>query len=407
MPRRPNHSLEDELVFLENSVAWFDDVRESGAAMVPPSFPDLGQRQKATANVGALDLRTGEIVESIDIVYAAPAENETVQRAYLIEAEFKREIKHGFVHVWKMCRLLKPSVRPELEVDWEIKKENIMVECIIWGPYATSIRGRRYTHQQSREALNDIAAQQFVAQQIGLDANIRHFLDVLEDGMQWWVFTSMVASEDLFSLAYRSIFTDSTARFWFRQVLNVSMVRFACTICRVLLNQSLFSVKAVVKLHKAGVCHRNLGLESVLLQDGKDVAILSDFEFSCRIPYAKNRSEDSMRRLILCDTICGRPLYIAPEIWKEEQAFDGFEVDIWALGTMLYIMLVGSDPWNIARQDDPRYTYLIIKGKLEESLIDRKLNPLAIDLLKRIFQEDPRNRLILYELRHHPWVLNA
>lgn len=157
----------------------------------------------------------------------------------------------------------------------------------------------------------------------------------------------------------------------------------------------------------AGICHQNLGLESVLLQEDKDIAILSDFEFSCRIPYVKHLTEDTMRRLIVLEKICGKPQYIAPEVWKGTSAFDAFAVDIWALGTMLFVMLVGSEPWNIARQDDERFANLILHGELEEFLNNKHLNPLATGLLSRILQESPRDRITLYELRHHPWVLET
>jgi len=44
---------------------------------------------------------------------------------------------------------------------------------------------------------------------------------------------------------------------------------------------------------------------------------------------------------------CGTPDYVAPEM-LEENAFDGYsyEVDVWALGVIVYILLVGKCPFE-------------------------------------------------------------
>ena len=44
-------------------------------------------------------------------------------------------------------------------------------------------------------------------------------------------------------------------------------------------------------------------------------------------------------------TICGTPNYIAPEI-LDSQRGHSFEVDIWAMGVVLYTVLIGKPPFE-------------------------------------------------------------
>jgi calcium/calmodulin-dependent protein kinase I len=44
-------------------------------------------------------------------------------------------------------------------------------------------------------------------------------------------------------------------------------------------------------------------------------------------------------------TTCGTPTYIAPEILQSSTGY-GKEVDMWAVGVMLYVMLCGYPPFS-------------------------------------------------------------
>lgn len=93
-------------------------------------------------------------------------------------------------------------------------------------------------------------------------------------------------------------------------------------------SKKLFSqiASAVYYAHELKCVHRDLKLENVLL-DGNGHAKLTDFGFTREMA---TRSQ--------LETICGTTVYMAPEL-IERKCYDGFKVDIWSLGIILYTMI--------------------------------------------------------------------
>ena len=101
--------------------------------------------------------------------------------------------------------------------------------------------------------------------------------------------------------------------------------------------------------------------------------------------------------------------YIAPEIRAKEESFDGHAVDIWGAGVILYIMVVGQQPWEIAEPVADFQFRMISTGHLVDYLVhlgnvNSRLSPDLVDLLQRMFFRDPRDRLGLEQIRAHPWM---
>ena len=160
-----------------------------------------------------------------------------------------------------------------------------------------------------------------------------------------------------------------------------------------------------------GVCHRDMSLENILV-DEYTRSIVIDLGMCLRVPYDDGGGEigdvssGGLRRLIKPLIPCGKPNYISPEILASEGPFDGFAIDLWSTGIILFIMLVGLPPWEFARAEDPRYK-MVIKGQLARMLKSwgRPVSALAADLLQKMLMEDPRQRLSLTEMKDHPWVI--
>uniref|UniRef100_A0A0K0CVW4 Protein kinase domain-containing protein n=1 Tax=Angiostrongylus cantonensis TaxID=6313 RepID=A0A0K0CVW4_ANGCA len=99
--------------------------------------------------------------------------------------------------------------------------------------------------------------------------------------------------------------------------------------------------------------------------------------------------------------VCGTPTYCAPEILNESGY--GFAVDVWSLGVLLHVMLVGFAPFRST--DRIRLFRLITSGKIHFELPEWKgITPKARDLLRRMLCMNPMKRILPSEIPSHAWI---
>jgi len=145
-------------------------------------------------------------------------------------------------------------------------------------------------------------------------------------------------------------------------------------------------VNTMIFLHGQNVIHRDLKLGNLFLDGNLDIRI-GDFGLATQLSSPTERKR----------TICGTPNYIAPEI-LEPNANNGhsFEVDTWALGVIMYTMLVGQPPFETA---SVKTTYKRIKDNVYAFPKDIHMSPAARNLITRILAAKPSDRPSLQGVR--------
>ena len=152
---------------------------------------------------------------------------------------------------------------------------------------------------------------------------------------------------------------------------------------KILFKQIMEGIKYI---HSKNIVHRDIKLENILIDLNNNIKIC-DFGVSKRI-HSNSILEDQ----------CGTPVYMAPEIIKNE-GYKGFPVDIWSAGVSLYLMLSGNIPFNKTS-----------KHSLQEDILNSTYPPItgisneADDLLRGLLDKNPSTRLTVDEVLVHPWL---
>ena len=144
-------------------------------------------------------------------------------------------------------------------------------------------------------------------------------------------------------------------------------------------------------IHSLGIVHRDLKPENLLLTSEHILKII-DFGLS---NYFQTGQEN------LLSTPCGSPCYASPEMVAGKK-YDGFKIDVWACGIILYAMLCGYLPF-----EDPDNEVLfkkILECKLE---YPSYVNRISIDLIEKILVTDPEKRITIPEIKKHSFYLKG
>ncbi|KAL6524322.1 Calcium-dependent protein kinase 17 [Orobanche gracilis] len=150
-------------------------------------------------------------------------------------------------------------------------------------------------------------------------------------------------------------------------------------------------VQIVHTCHSMGVIHRDLKPENFLLLNKDENSPLKATDFGLSVFFKEGE---------VFKDIVGSAYYIAPEVLKRRY---GPEVDIWSIGVMLYILLSGVPPFW-AESENGIFN-AILRGHIDFSSDPwPSISNGAKDLVRKMLNSDPKQRLTAFEVLSHSWI---
>lgn len=141
-------------------------------------------------------------------------------------------------------------------------------------------------------------------------------------------------------------------------------------------------------IHEHNVVHRDLKPENLLLEKGNILKII-DFGLS---NYFTGQ---------LLSTPCGSPCYASPEMVSGNK-YNGFYIDVWSTGIILYAMICGYLPF-----EDPSNEILFQKILECHLQYPSHVSNKAKNLMKKILVTDPNVRIKIEQIKKHPFYLQG
>ncbi|XVE78991.1 hypothetical protein DITRI_Ditri14bG0022300 [Diplodiscus trichospermus] len=144
--------------------------------------------------------------------------------------------------------------------------------------------------------------------------------------------------------------------------------------------------------HSMGVIHRDLKPENFLLLNKDENSPLKATDFGLSVFY---KPGDVFKDIV------GSAYYIAPEVLKRRY---GPEADIWSIGVMLYILLSGVPPFWA--ESEHGIFNSILRGHVDFTSDPwPSISPQAKDLVRKMLNSDPKQRLTAVQVLNHPWII--
>lgn len=202
--------------------------------------------------------------------------------------------------------------------------------------------------------------------------NVIKTYEIISDSMRYYIIMEYCSKGELFDLIVKeSHFSEEKSALFFYQIIS-----------------------GVEYIHSKKICHRDLKPENLLLNSDEELKII-DFGLS---------NYKTKENNYVLKTPCGSPCYASPEMILGKK-YDGFGIDIWSTGIILYAMLCGYLPFEEGKGENKNELLFknIVKCKLEYP--EQFMGKSAKNLLEKIIVRDPKERITINEIKRHPFFL--
>ncbi|MFT7811904.1 serine/threonine-protein kinase PLK2 [Arapaima gigas] len=191
--------------------------------------------------------------------------------------------------------------------------------------------------------------------------HIVHFYHHFEDQDNIYILLEYCSRRSLAHiLKVRKVLTEPEVRYFLRQI--VSGIRY---------------------LHQQEILHRDLKLGNFFVNESMELKV-GDFGLAAKLEPLGDRRK----------TICGTPNYLSPEVLNKQG--HGCESDVWALGCVMYTMLLGRPPFETTNLKE---TYRCIREARYS--MPSSLSFPAKQLIASMLSKSPEDRPVLDDILQH------
>jgi Protein kinase domain len=163
-------------------------------------------------------------------------------------------------------------------------------------------------------------------------------------------------------------------------------------------------LQGVKYIHSKHIAHRDISLENAMLSSSPLPNTVKIIDFGLALML------DVLNSTRITGNRVGKERYMAPEVYAGVP-YNPIYVDIWTLGMVLFVLLAGIYPYQVASPSKCRYFAEIASGKLIPMLQSWNLLTLASneawDLINRILVQEPTQRLTIEQIEAHPWLVSG
>jgi len=243
---------------------------------------------------------------------------------------------------------------------------------------------KRLRHQPGFTRMNDR-----LHQEIEILLSLKHehivkLVDVVEEEDCLYLVMELISGGELGEwIVKKGVFDELSARHVFMQI-----------------------AQGLAYIHSKGIIHRDLKPDNILVDESSTAeklsVKLSDFGHS-RLMNDGSSVPGLQRRLT---ARIGTAMYWAPEVSDPTRAALGYDqsADLWSLGVVLYVMLIGFFPFENGDHLGDRLQEDVNNLTFKPRSSGPELSPDVQDLLRSLLVIDPQKRLPLTQCLGHRWT---
>ncbi|KAG6814044.1 hypothetical protein H0H92_003894 [Tricholoma furcatifolium] len=177
-------------------------------------------------------------------------------------------------------------------------------------------------------------------------------------------------------------------------------------------------LEGLAYLHKEGVLHRDIKPDNILLDH---LGVIKFVDFGAAKILAKNQKTLQRSRrlpdiaptvngmptsngLAMNNSLTGTPMYMSPEVIKNDKRGRKGAMDIWSLGCVVLECATGRKPWSNLDNEWAIMFHIGVSTQHPPLPDPSQLSEKGINFIKQCLTIDPMRRPTALELLQHPWM---